>query len=100
MTVKEKKLFKHGGSYALDLPKEFVQAKSGEEVIIQYDHYQLTVSFKDSLESIESEPEFKMFVKALVEDSMKHPEKLKDLHQVWDQEWDELLKDVSAEDDE
>ncbi len=99
MTVKEKKLFKHGGSYALDLPKEFVQDHGDKDVIIQYDNNQLVILFKDSLESLEAEPEFKTFVKALAEDSMKHPEKLKDMNKVWDKEWDQLLKGVSVEDE-
>ncbi len=98
MTIIEKKLFKHGGSYAVDLPKEFVKSK-GAEVIIKYDKDRLIVLSKSALENIESEPEFKTFIKALVEDSLKNPQKLKDMNQVWDKEWNELLKDVDVEDE-
>lgn len=98
MTIIEKKLFKHGGSYAVDLPKEFVKSK-GAEVIIKYDQDRLIVLSKNTLENIESEPEFKTFIKALVEDSLKNPQKLKDMNQVWDKEWTELLKDVDVEDE-
>ena len=96
MTVIEKKLFKHGGSYALDLPKEFIKSRNGK-VIVKYDKNRLVIFSKDSLENLESEPNFKLFVKALVEDSLKHPEKLKDMNQVFDKEWDDLLKDVNVE---
>ena len=46
MTIIEKKLFKHGGSFAVDLPKEFV--KSNTEVIITYDKDKLIVISKNS----------------------------------------------------
>jgi virulence-associated protein VagC len=98
MTVIEKKLFKHGGSYAVDLPKDFVKAGS-KDIIIKYDKDRLILVSKNTLENIESEPEFKTFVKALVENSLKHPQKLHDINQVWDKEWDNLLKNVDASDE-
>jgi virulence-associated protein VagC len=98
MTVIEKKLFKHGGSYAVDLPKEFV-GSGNTEIIIKYDKDRLIIVSKNTLENIESEPEFKMFVQALVADSLKNPHKLQDMNGVWDKEWDALLKDVDAEDE-
>lgn len=98
MTVIEKKLFKHGGSYAIDLPKEFVQS-GNTEIIIKYDKDRLIMVSKNTLENIESEPEFKTFIKALVDDSLKNPHKLKDMNKVWDKEWDVLLKGVDAEDE-
>lgn len=98
MTVIEKKLFKHGGSYAVDLPKEFVKSRN-TEVIIKFDKDRLIVLSKNTLENLESEPEFKTFIKTLVEDSLKNPQKLKDINQVWNKEWTELLKDVDVEDE-
>ena len=98
MTVIEKKLFKHGGSYAIDLPKEFIKSRN-TEVIIKFDKDRLIILSKNSLENLESEPEFKTFVKALVEDSLKNPQKLKDLNKVWDKEWADLLIDVDIEDE-
>src|SRR5271157_678108 len=97
MTVIQKKLFKHGGSLAVDLPKEFV--RSNKEVIIKYDKDRLIVFSKNTLENLESEPEFKTFIKALVEDSLNNPQKLKDMNKVWDKEWIELLRDVDVEDE-
>ena len=50
------------------------------------------------LDAIESEPLFAEFVNALAVDAMKHPEKLRGAKEVWDKEWDELLKGVTADD--
>ncbi len=96
MTVKEKKLFKHGGSFAIDLPGDFVK-NAGDRVIIQYDNETLIIRKNTDLDTIESEPEFKTFVKALLEDVFKNPKKLKEMNQVWDKEWDELLKGVEVD---
>src|SRR5208283_1252363 len=98
MTIVDKKLFKHGGSYAVDLPKEFVRS-GNREVVIKYDKDRLVVLSKNTLENLEAEPEFKTFIKALVADSLKNPQKLKDMNKVWDKEWTDLLKDVDIEDE-
>ncbi len=89
---------KECGSCAIDLPKEFV-GSGNTEIIIKYDKDRLIMVSKNTLENIESEPEFKTFIKALVEDSLKNPHKLQDMHKVWDKEWDMLLKGVDAEDE-
>ena len=47
---------------------------------------------------MESEPLFASFVKALAIDAMKHPHKLHRTGEVWDKEWDALLKGVTADD--
>lgn len=39
---------------------------------------------------------FAEFINGVAADAMKHPEKLRDVKEVWDEEWDELLKDVTA----
>ena len=49
---------------------------------------------KRGLHNIEQEPEFKAFVSALLHDAMKRPAKIRGVKEVWDNEWDELLKDV------
>ena len=41
-----------------------------------------------------------LFIKAIAVDAMKHPEKLRDLKEIWDSEWDELLRGVSANETE
>lgn len=100
MTVQIKKLFKHGGSQAINLPKEFAQNLNDNEVFIEVSPNEIVIRNKSKLDTIESEPDFETFIKAIAMDAMKHPEKLHDLKDVWGPEWDELLKGVSADDDE
>ena len=100
MTIQIRKLFQHGGSQAINLPKEFVQNLSDNEVLIEISPNEVVIRNKSKLDTMESEPDFATFIKAIAMDAMKHPEKLHDLKEVWDSEWDELLKGVSADDDE
>ncbi|MBU4312780.1 MAG: hypothetical protein KJ706_08705 [Candidatus Omnitrophica bacterium] len=95
MTVIVKKLFKHGGSYAVDIPMDFVKHTNGDEVILECTSKKLSIRSKTELDTIESEPLFAEFINALAVDAMKHPEKLRDAKEVWDKEWDELLKGVT-----
>jgi hypothetical protein len=96
MTMK-KKLFKHGGSYAMDVPMDFVRqnASSKNEVLVESHEGMLIVHGETELDTIESEPQFSHFIRAIAEDAMRNPDKLKTAKDVWDKEWDELLKDVS-----
>lgn len=89
-----RKLFKHGGSYALDIPMDFVKAAGTIEVILEGTPERLSIRPKTELDTIESEPLFAEFITALAVDAMKHPEKLHTVKEVWDNEWDELLKGV------
>jgi len=90
-----KKLFRHGGSYAVDLPMSFVRHARIKEVIIDEQGDEIILYSKTELDTIESEPEFSQFIRVLAADALKHPEKLKEAKQVWDKEWDELLRGVS-----
>lgn len=96
MAFKEKKLFKHGGSLAIDLPNDFAK-NAGDKVIIQYDNDTLIVRKSTDLDTIESEPEFKTFVKVLLEDALKNPKRLKSMDQVWGKDWDDLLNGVEVD---
>lgn len=89
-----KKLFKHGGSYAVDLPMSFVREVGAGEVVIEWDQDRIVIAPQRELDSIEHEPEFKAFISALLQDAMQRPAKLRDAKEVWDKEWDELLKGV------
>jgi len=91
-----KKLFKHGGSYAVDIPMEFVKNTGAKEVILESTPREIRIRSKVELDTIEAEPLFSKFIQALVIDAMKHPERLHDVKEVWDQEWDDLLKDVDV----
>lgn len=95
----EKKLFKHGGSYAVDLPISFVRDLPSKTVVVEKDSEKIVITSKRDLDTIESEPEFKTFFTALLRDAMKRPEKLRDVKDVWDKEWDDLLKGVPRGED-
>ena len=97
MSVSVKKLFRHGGSYAVDIPMDFVKHARSHEVILESTPEKLSIRTKTELDTMESEPMFTEFINALVADSMKHPEKLHDIKEVWDKEWDKLLKGVTAD---
>lgn len=90
-----KKLFKHGGSYAVDIPMGFVRRTGTIEVILERLPGRISIRPKTELDTIESEPFFTQFIHALAADAMRHPEKLHGPKEVWDKEWDKLLKDVS-----
>jgi len=97
MTVK--KLFRHGGSYAVDIPMDFVKRTGCKEVILEKTVRGIRIRPKGELDAIEADPLFSGFIQALAVDAMKHPERLHDVKEVWDEEWDELLKDVEADEE-
>ena len=99
MSVVVRKLFKHGGSYAVDIPMDFVKNAGTTEVILEGTLKKLSIRPKTELDTIESDPLFAEFVSALAVDAMKHPEKLHAAKEVWDKEWDELLKGVTADEE-
>lgn len=99
MSVQIKKLFKHGGSQAINLPREFAKNLIDGEVFIEISSSEIVIRNKSTLDTIESDPHFATFIKAIAMDAMKHPEKLRDLNEVWGPEWDELLKGVTADDE-
>lgn len=99
MSTIVKKLFKHGGSYAVDIPIEFVRRTSNNEVILETTAKRISIRPKTELDNIESNSLFAEFIQALVADAMKHPEKLHEVKEVWDEEWDDLLKGVTVDDE-
>ena len=90
----QKKLFKHGGSYAVDLPISFVRELNPKTVTIERQQDKIVIAPRRELDTIEQDPEFKTFVAALLQDAMRRPSKLRDVKEVWDKEWGDLLKDV------
>ncbi len=99
MSTIEKKLFKHGGSFALDLPKEFVQHLGAKNVIIESTKKSLTIRPKSGLDTIEDDPMFCAFVQAIAKDALENPDKLHDIQEIWDDEWDDLLEGVEVDDE-
>jgi len=99
MSISVKKLFKHGGSYAVDIPMDFVKNIGTTEVILESTLKKLNIRPKTELDTMETEPMFAEFISALAVDAMKHPEKLHEAKDVWDKEWGELLKGVITDEE-
>jgi len=99
MSVIVRKLFRHGGSYALDLPMDFIRNAGTAEVILESTPERLSIRPKTELDSIELDPLFAEFINALAVDAMKHPEKLHEAKKVWHKEWDEHLQGVTVDEE-
>ena len=97
MSTIVKSLFKHGGSFAVDVPMEFARRVSSRTVIMEDAGDALILRGRTALNNLESEPEFTRFIRALAADALKHPAKLKEAKNVWDKEWDELLRGVTED---
>ena len=100
MTTMVRKLFKHGSSKAVTLPKEFVESVRGREVVIQYSSEGLIISPKSNLDTLEADPLFATFVKAIAADAMKHPERLRDPASAWSPQVVNLFKDMPHDGEE
>ena len=94
-----KRLHPHGGSKAIDLPISFIKKLSTDFVSIEEKDDCLIIRPQDDLTAMESDPVFTQFIQSLFLDAMKHPEKLKDLEEVWDKEWEDLLEGVSDDEE-
>ena len=96
-----KKIFKHGGSYAIDLPKSYVDQIGPDAHVFleQGEEGELILRENTALDSIESEPEFAFFIQALAHDALSHPEKLTDVSETWGERWHELLEGVEVDDE-
>lgn len=99
MSLVIRRLFKHGGSYALDIPMDFVKNAGTTEVVLETTLNKINIRPKTELDNIESDPLFAEFINALAVDALKNPEKLHDVKKVWDKEWDELLKGVTVDEE-
>ena len=97
MELTEKKIFKHGGSWAVDLPMQFAKQLDNQSVVIENSPKGLLIRPKNELDTMEEDPLFRQFVRALGVHAMKHPEKLHDAEEVWDEEWTDLLEGVDIE---
>lgn len=97
MAMVEKRLFRHGGSWAIDLPMEFAREFEDMSVVIEETPQGLLIKAKTELDTMEADPLFQRFVEAIAMDAMKHPEKLHDAQDVWDDEWADLLKGVDGD---
>jgi virulence-associated protein VagC len=93
----KKKLFRHGGSKSVDLPMSFIYNLPSDYVNIEErKDGSLLIKPVDELTALESDPLFTQFLEALHQDMLRHPEKLKNVTEVWDSEWDHLLEGVDG----
>ena len=99
-TITTRKLFKHGNSQAVTLPKEFVKAIKGSEVVIQSYQGAIIISAKSRLDTLENEPMFKTFIQAIVSDAMKNPERLRAPSDAWSPEITKLFKEMPNDHEE
>jgi hypothetical protein len=99
MAKTAKKLFKHGGSWAVDLPIQFVKEVADMNVIVETSPQGVLIKPKTELDTMESDPMFQQFIQAIAIDAMTHPEKLHDAKDVWDDEWSDLLEGVEVEEE-
>ena len=93
-----RKVFKHGGSAAVNLPKEFSRHLSGKYIYLEVYSDKVIVRNPDFLENMESDPLFNSFIEGIMQDALEHPTKLHDLNKAWGN-IDELLKDVPLDAD-
>lgn len=100
MPTLTRKLFKHGHSKAITLPKEFVDTVRGSEVVIAYSPNGVMISSKSRCDTLESDPLFATFIRALATEAMKHPERLRDPAEAWSPEVVKLFKDMPHDDEE
>ena len=86
MPILTRKLFKHGHSKAITLPKAFVDTVKGREVVIRYSPEAVIISSKSRLDTLEADPLFATFLQAIAVEAMQHPEKLRDPAEAWSPE--------------
>jgi virulence-associated protein VagC len=95
-----KKLHKQGGSHAIVLPKEFTRSLETDEVMVFAGKSEVIIRpcpAEAESDTMESDPRFQLFIEALYQDALSHPEKLKDSSEAW-REFDELMKGIKIDD--
>jgi hypothetical protein len=100
----KKKMFKHGGSFAVVVPAEFSQNVDSNEVSIEviFDENNmpsLIMKPINELDTIEEDPIFALFIQGLYEHAMENPKTLKDGSQILNDHVDKLLEGVEVDDD-
>ena len=94
-TKYKRKLFNHGGSKAVNLPKEATRIFGDQEITVQVQEDSVLI-YLDTFGNLESNPHFHLFVESLIQNAMQNPNQLKNLEDVWDKEWDDLLDGVAG----
>lgn len=99
-----KKLFKHGNSLALVVPNEFTKRINSQNVTIELtvdeaNNPVLTITPSNNLDTLEADPNFALFIEAIYQNALAHPQKLKDSKDVWPEDTFDLIKGVNIEDE-
>ena len=100
MPILMRKLFKHGHSKAITLPKVFVDTVKGREVVIRYSPEAVIISSKSRLDTLEADPLFATFLQAIAAEAMQHSEKLRDPAEAWSPEVVKLFNAMPHDDEE
>jgi len=66
-------------------------------VLVHTSGNEVRITPKTELDTIESDPLFEQFIEAIAIDAMKNPQKLHTVEEVWDDDWDDLLKGVEVD---
>lgn len=94
-----KRLHRHGGSKALDLPVSFIKNLSSDYVKITIHEGSLIIEPDSDLDRVEEDPLFEKFIALLYQDALENPSRLKDIKDVWGKDWDDLLEGVTDDDE-
>ncbi|MGR3176555.1 MAG: hypothetical protein ACUZ8E_00680 [Candidatus Anammoxibacter sp.] len=100
MNTVTRKMFQHGKSKAITLPKDFVDHVEGKELVIKYTANEAFITSKSGLDNMESEPLFADFIKAIAIDAMSHPEKLRNPSEAWSSDVIKILEKVPDNDED
>lgn len=66
-------------------------------VVVHASPGEIRITAKTDLDTMETDPLFQQFIEAIATDAMRNPEKLHAIEEVWDDEWDDLLKGVEVD---
>ncbi len=74
MYLYNKKLFKHGGSMALNLPVDIVKKLNPEKVLIEIQDNGIFIPFDLSCDTLEAHPLFQKFIEAISKNALANPD--------------------------
>jgi len=94
-----RRIFRHGGSYAVHIPMSFAKRIGCENILIEETSGGLFIHSATKLDTMENDPSFDKFIQAIYADALANPHKLHDMKEVWDEKTVAILKDVKPFDE-
>ncbi len=87
------------------IPAKFAEQLTSDQVSLEItidkaNNHSLIVTPVDELDALESDPKFALFIEALYQDALKHPERLWTSEEVWGNDIHELIKGVDISEEE